>query len=118
MKKKIIFFLMLMLSMTTVDAGINVDYEDGIYHAVLTGKKVKKQIQFISSSNLITNKETHNKSASLLTINTGFFDPKNQKTIRTEIIIYGNRLKQTERSQTTGVTVSARATAPLGNMMN
>lgn len=81
MKKKIIFFLMLMLSMTTVEAGINVDYEDGIYHAVLTGKKVKKQIQFISSSNLITNKEAHNKSASLLTINTGFFDPKNQKTI-------------------------------------
>jgi hypothetical protein len=72
---------MLMLSITTVDAGIRVDYEDGIYHAVLTGKKIKKQVQFISSANLITNKEAHNKSASLLTVNTGFFDPKSQKTI-------------------------------------
>jgi exopolysaccharide biosynthesis protein len=30
---------------------------------------------------LITNKEAHNKGNSLLTINTGFFDPQNQKTI-------------------------------------
>ena len=34
-----------------------------------------------SSSNLITNKEAHNNSASLFTINAGFFDPNNQKTI-------------------------------------
>ena len=43
--------------------------------------KIKKQIKFVSSPNLITNKEAHNKSGSLLTINTGFFDPNNQKTI-------------------------------------
>ena len=41
---------------------------------------VKKQIDFISSTNLITNKEAHQKSQSIFTINTGFFDPKNQKT--------------------------------------
>ena len=60
---------------------IQVDFEDGIYHIVLSGDKIKKQINFISSPSLITNKEAHNKSNSLLTINTGFFDPKNQKTI-------------------------------------
>ena len=37
--------------------------------------------EFISSSNLITNREAHNNSGSLFTINTGFFDPKNQKTV-------------------------------------
>ena len=62
-------------------AGINVDYNDGIYHIILKGDKIKKQIRFISSQNLITNKEAHKKYASQLTVNTGFFDPKNQKTI-------------------------------------
>ena len=47
----------------------------------MKGDKVKKQIQFLSSSDLITNKEVHNTAKSKLTINTGFFDPKNQKTI-------------------------------------
>ena len=60
---------------------IEMEYSDGIYHFVLTGNKIKKQIKFISSQNLITNKEAHTKSGSLLTINTGFFDPNNQKTI-------------------------------------
>lgn len=52
----------------------------GIYHIVISGEKIKKQIQFISSSSLITNREAHFKNNSLLTINTGFFDPQNQKT--------------------------------------
>ena len=34
-----------------------------------------------ASQNLITNKDAHVSSGSLLTINTGFFDPNNQKTI-------------------------------------
>ena len=56
-------------------------YGDGIYHFVLSGEKMKKQINFISSQSLITNKEAHAKSGSLLTINAGFFDPKNQKSM-------------------------------------
>jgi len=60
---------------------INMEYENGIYHFVLSGDKIKKQVKFVSSQNLITNKEAHTKGNSLLTINTGFFDPKNQKTI-------------------------------------
>jgi len=80
--KKILLLLFSVLSINISYASdINVNFEDGIYHIILSGEKMKKQIQFISSSNLITNKEAHNNSASLLTINTGFFDPNNKKTI-------------------------------------
>lgn len=79
--KKILLVLGIIFSINFAYAGIEVDYNDGIYHAVLSGDKIKKQMQFVSSSNLITNKEAHNNSGSLFTINTGFFDPKNQKTV-------------------------------------
>ncbi len=79
--KKLAFALFAMFSFSTAHAGINVEYDDGIYHAVLSGDKIKKQIQFVSSPNLITNREAHNNADSLFTINTGFFDPKNQKTV-------------------------------------
>ena len=83
--KKVFFILMFICILTsgcTVKASsIDMDYNDGIYHFVLSGDKIKKQIKFISSQNLITNKEAHTTSGSLLTINTGFFDPNNQKTI-------------------------------------
>ena len=62
-------------------APINVEYNDGIYHITLSGDKIKKQIQFVSSPNLITNREAHNTRNSILTINTGFFDPNNQKSM-------------------------------------
>lgn len=81
MKKIIVLGLLLMTVGVVMAAPIDVDYNDGVYHIVLSGEKMKKQIKFISSSNLITNKEAHNNSASLLTINAGFFDPNNQKTI-------------------------------------
>ena len=79
--KKYLLLLLTFFIVPSVYAGINVDYNDGIYHAVLTGDKIKKQIQFVSSANLITNKEAHNNAESLFTINTGFFDPKSQKTV-------------------------------------
>lgn len=79
--KKILLVLGIIFSINFAYASIEVDYNDGIYHAVLSGDKIKKQMQFVSSSNLITNKEAHNNSGSLFTINTGFFDPKNQKTV-------------------------------------
>lgn len=79
--KKYFLTLLALLTLIPVYASINVDYNDGIYHAVLKGDKIKKQIQFVSSSNLITNREAHNNGNSLFTINAGFFDPKNQKTI-------------------------------------
>lgn len=79
-----IFFTILLLilaSAKVLAAPIEVNYDDGVYHIILSGEKIKKQIKFISSSSLITNREAHLKSGSMLTINTGFFDPKNQKTI-------------------------------------
>ena len=80
--KKILFLLFLLFVTGTAYADpIEVNYDDGIYHIILSGEKIKKQIQFISSPTLITNNEAHNKSDSLLTINAGFFDPKNQKTM-------------------------------------
>ena len=79
--KKIILILLALLFFAPAEANINVEYKDGIYHAILSGEKIKKKIQFVSSANLITNKEAHNKADSLLTINTGFFNPKNQKTV-------------------------------------
>ncbi len=82
MKKIIVLFISLLITSAFVVAcPINVDYSDGIYHIVLSGEKIKKQISFVSSPTLITNNEAHIKTNSLLTINTGFFDPKNQKTI-------------------------------------
>lgn len=79
--KRTLLLLLSFFSLNAAFADINVEYNDGIYHTVLNGEKIKKQIQFVSSSNLITNKEAHNNSNSLFTINTGFFDPKNQKTV-------------------------------------
>ncbi|MBE7711931.1 MAG: phosphodiester glycosidase family protein [Cyanobacteria bacterium SIG31] len=79
--KRIFLTILTLLLFNPVQAAINVEYNNGVYHFVLTGEKIKKQIAFVSSTNLITNKEAHNNSDSKLTINTGFFDPKNQKTI-------------------------------------
>lgn len=80
MKRFLLTFCAL-LAFGSANAGINVEYNNGIYHAVLSGEKIKKQIQFVSSANLITNREAHNNAESLFTINTGFFDPNNQKTV-------------------------------------
>lgn len=80
--KKILCFVILALTISSVSAcPIEVNYDNGVYHIVLTGDKIKKKLQFVSSDSLITNREIHNASQSQLTINTGFFDPKNQKTI-------------------------------------
>ena len=60
---------------------IDITYNDGIYHIVLKGDKIKKRIKFVSSEHLITTREMHQKSMARLTLNAGFFDPKNEKTI-------------------------------------
>ena len=86
----IILLLMLFFGMAYAANPIEMEYSDGIYHFILSGDKIKKQIQFVASPSLITNKEAHNKSGSILTINTGFFDPKNQKTI--SYIVNGSQI--------------------------
>ncbi len=82
MKKFFVVFLLILASVAVhASQGIDYEYNDGIYHFILSGNKIKKQINFVASPSLITNLEAHNKSNSILTINTGFFDPNNQKTI-------------------------------------
>lgn len=90
MKKIILsFLLVLFFAAKAVCAPIEINFEDNIYHIILSGERIKKRISFVASEKLITNKEAHNLSNSVLTINTGFFDPKNQKTI-SYIITDGN----------------------------
>jgi len=83
--KKIILFIVFFLVFTSQNVfsapKIDITYNDGIYHIVLKGEKIKKRIRFISSDGLITNKEAHQKIGSRLTINAGYFDPANSKTI-------------------------------------
>lgn len=79
-----IFFSILIFSfsLSCVFANdIRISQNDGIYHITLKGEKVKKRIKFISSETLITNKEAHEKSKAILTVNAGFFDPHSGKTI-------------------------------------
>lgn len=95
--KKFLFLTSLILIglATTVLRGfafgdpIKVEFKNGIYHIILDGKSLSKKIEFVSSGELITNKEAHKKYNSALTINAGFFDLSNQKTI-SYIVTDGN----------------------------
>ena len=80
--KKFIIAILILLSINTVQAkDIDISYNDGIYHITLQGNKIKKKIKFIAIESLMSNAEVHKASRSKLTINTGFFDPQNGKTI-------------------------------------
>lgn len=84
MKKLLILLLVLFISSNIVKAGVSpieVTYNDGIYEIVLKGEKIKKRVKFISSESLITNKEAHQRAKAKLTVNAGYFDPENQKSI-------------------------------------
>ena len=62
-------------------SNISIKEDNGVYHVILKGEQVKKKIKFVTSEDLITNKEAHKKSKAKLTVNAGFFDPKNGQTI-------------------------------------
>lgn len=79
--KLFLTLFILFLSSPVFANGISVTQNDGIYHVVLKGEKIKKKIKFITSEELITNKEAHIKAHAKLTVNAGFFDPKNSQTI-------------------------------------
>ena len=58
--KKIIVLLLICLSVNLANAKpIEISYENGIYHIVLSGDKIKKRIEFVASESLMTNKEAH-----------------------------------------------------------
>lgn len=75
------FILALIPCVWAIGEPIQISCKNGIYHIILDGKKVEKKLEFISSEKLRTNKEAHKASGAILTVNAGFFDPKNQKTI-------------------------------------
>lgn len=82
--KKIFGLILLCLLLTSPALACSspkVDFQNGIYHITLNGKAYAKKIKFISSEKLISNKDVHKQTKSTLTMNTGFFDPTNQKTI-------------------------------------
>lgn len=60
---------------------IDINYNDGIYHITISGEKARKKVKVYASQSLMTNEEVHKQSGAQLTVNAGFFDPKNAKTI-------------------------------------
>lgn len=81
MKKLFLIILIAFVQLPVFAQDIRVSEDNGMYHIVLAGNKIKKKIEFVQSDKLITNQCIHQKYDSRLTINTGFFDLKNQKTI-------------------------------------
>lgn len=77
----LIIFLLIFQSVSFCSSDINIFYDDGIYHIILKGEKIKKHISFLSSDSLITNKEAHQKTGAKLTLNAGYFDPENGKSM-------------------------------------
>lgn len=83
MKKFLLSILSVMLFAVPVFSASDIDvkYNDGIYHITLKGEKIKKRIKFVSNDSLITNKEAHQRAKARLTVNAGYFDPNNEKSI-------------------------------------
>ena len=82
MKKLVLIIALIFLgNFALASEPIEISFNNGIYHIILHGEKIKKKIKFVASESLITNQEAHFKSKAKLTINAGFFDPKNEKTI-------------------------------------
>lgn len=83
MKKLLLLMLSLIITTSTAMAspGIDIQYNDGIYHITLKGERIKKHIKFLSSDSLMTNKEAHQRAKSRLTINAGYFDPENGESM-------------------------------------
>ncbi len=81
--KKLLIILAILCFATPVYAKnpIEIKKDDGIYHIILHGEKIKKKIHFNLSEGLITNSVAHKTKMAELTVNAGFFDPENQKTI-------------------------------------
>ena len=79
--KKLVSVLMLCCALP-ISANPQIDYKEGIYHIELEGtSQTAKKIDFVSVDELETNQNVHKMYKSKLTVNTGFFDPNNQKTI-------------------------------------
>ncbi len=84
LKKLLVLFMICFASHLCVFAACkdySVSFDDGIYHIVVDTTSNEHSLKAILTDNLETNKFVHKSSGAIFTINTGFFDPKNQKTI-------------------------------------
>jgi len=81
--KKILFLCLIIFLCTPIPINaIDVIENDGIYHITLdANRKTAKKLKFVATDELMTVKEFHQKSGAILTVNGGFFDPRNQKTV-------------------------------------
>ncbi len=80
--KRILILLLTVFFVSSANAApIDITYNDGIYHIILSGDKIRKRISFVVSDGLMSNREAHKRARSEFTINAGFFDPDNEKTI-------------------------------------
>ena len=89
MKKLLILLLGLVMTVNCAfAAGSNIDikFENGIYDIHLKGEKIKRKIAVHAVNSLKTNKEVHKESGATLTVNAGYFDPQNEKTISYVVI--------------------------------
>ena len=82
MKIKIFILFVFMCFLFSPANAMQISENDGIYHIILkSNNKTLKKLKCISAQDLMTNREIHKKSKAVLTINGGFFDPVNKKTV-------------------------------------
>ena len=83
MNKKIFTILFMLFSFLCIPANaVNIKENNGVYHIVLkSNRKTLKKLKCISVQDLMTNREIHKKSKAVLTVNGGFFDPVNKKSV-------------------------------------
>lgn len=84
MKKNLLFILMILSALMFIKPveALEIKETDGIYHIILEqNRKTAKRLSFIAVDDLMTTREVHKKSGAILTVNGGFFDPKNKKTV-------------------------------------
>ena len=84
--RKFVFIFVLLCSIMLCGCSnaapqVEIEYSEGIYHIIVPQSKAKKKVKVYASSALKTNEEIHKLSGAELTINAGFFDPNNGKTI-------------------------------------
>lgn len=87
MNKKLILLTLLMgiffpLFNIQPAKAIDISESDGVYHIILEkNKKLAKRLKCVIADDLMTNRELHKKADAVLTVNGGFFDPQNKKTV-------------------------------------
>ncbi len=83
MKKLFLISLLIGLFLIPqISIAIDIKENDGIYHITLPqDKKTAKRLKCITVDDLMTTREVHQKSGAILTVNGGFFDPQNKKTV-------------------------------------